>query len=240
MEKSLIDKRKEDISYNLSVIRERIQKAAELSGRKADDITLLGVTKTVAPELINHAVSLGVNRIGENKVQEYMSKYDSLDLEHCTVDIIGHLQTNKVKYIIGKVKMIQSVDSIKLANEISSRSLAENIVTDVLVEVNIGKEEAKSGIDAEKCQELIYEISELKGISLKGLMTIPPICDRIEDTREFFYNMHKLFIDIKGKKIDNIDMQYLSMGMSSDYYEAVLEGANIVRVGTSLFGPRIY
>lgn len=237
-EKLSIEQRKADVQYNLAHIRERISKAAALSGRSPEDITLLAVTKTVPAELINYAISLGVNKIGENRVQEFLSKEPELDLSDCGVHIIGHLQTNKVKYIIGKTEMIESVDSVRLATEISRLSLAAGIVTNVLVEVNIGGEESKSGVEPEKTADFIKEISKLRGISVKGLMTIPPICDIISKSEEFFCNMNKLFVDIAGQNIDNVDMKHLSMGMSADYYEAVRHGATIVRVGTALFGSR--
>ena len=233
------EERKRDIEYNLAHIRERIARAAEEVGRRAEDITLLAVTKTVPAELINHAISLGVTAIGENRVQEYLSKQEELETQNCEVHIIGHLQTNKVKYIVDKVDMIQSVDSVRLASEISRLAIAAGRVIDVLVEVNIGGEESKSGVKPEKTAEFIEEISKFNGISVKGLMTIPPICDIIGKTEEFFCAMNQLFIDIAAKKIDNVDMKHLSMGMSSDYYEAVKHGATIVRVGTSLFGKRV-
>ena len=151
---------------------------------------------------------------------------------------IGHLQTNKVKKIVGNVNMIQSVDSIKLASEISKASVYKSIVTDILIEVNIGNEENKSGIVLENLEELIYEISNFKGISVKGLMTIPPVCKEICEIRKYFSKMYKIFIDIKNKRLDNINMNILSMGMSDDYYEAILEGASMVRIGSSLFGKR--
>ncbi|MBQ3692097.1 MAG: YggS family pyridoxal phosphate-dependent enzyme [Clostridia bacterium] len=240
MEKSSIERCKTDVEENLREIRENIAQSAVSSGRNPDEITLLAVTKTVPPWLINHAISLGVNMIGENRVQEFLSKEDELNLENCGVHIIGHLQTNKVKYIAGKVQMIESVDSVRLASEISRLSLAAGVCTDVLIEVNIGGEESKSGVKPEQTLELIEEISKFKGISVKGLMTIPPICDIISRTEKYFSDMNKLFIDIGSKNIDNVDMKHLSMGMSADYREAIKHGATTVRVGTALFGSRKY
>ena len=214
--------------------------AAIKSGRKPEDIRFLAATKTVDAELINYAISLGLKFIGENKVQELISKYDNYDLDNSELHFIGHLQTNKVRQIVGKVSMIQSVDSVKLANEISKQSVKNGLVTDILVEVNIGKEENKSGVMPEELESLLIEISKLDGISVKGLMAIPPICENEQKIRGYFANMRNLFLDISTKKIDNIRMDILSMGMSGDYYEAILEGANLVRIGSSLFGARNY
>ena len=229
-----------EIEYNYRVIDERIAEAAQKAGMRREDITFLAATKTVEPALINHAISLGLDHIGENRVQELLSKYESYDLEHCSLQFIGHLQTNKVRQIVDKVDLIQSVDSLKLAKEVSAQSLKHGKTTDILVEVNIGREENKSGVFSENLEELLLQIAELEGVSVKGLMTIPPICDNKHKILEYFNNMHKLFLDISGKKLDNISMTILSMGMSADYYEAILEGANMVRVGSALFGARNY
>ena len=236
----MMEKTLNNIKYNYETIVENIAMAAIKSGRKPEDVTFLAATKTVAPELINYAVSLGLKYIGENKVQELLSKYENYDLDNCNLHFIGHLQTNKVRQIVGKVKMIQSVDSLKLATEISKQSIKNNLNTDILVEVNIGREENKSGVMPEKLEELLYKIAPLEGISVKGLMAIPPICESEQKIRGYFQNMRNLFLDISDKKIDNIKMGILSMGMSGDYQEAILEGANLVRIGSSLFGERIY
>lgn len=236
----MMEKLLNDVEYNYKYINERIAEAAHKVGKKREDITLLAATKTVAPEVINHAIALGLDHIGENKVQELLSKYDDYNLEKCSLQFIGHLQTNKVRQIVDKVDLIQSVDSVKLANEIAKQSLKHNKTTDILVEVNIGREENKSGVYPENLEELLFEISKIEGISVKGLMTIPPICDNKHKISKYFNNMHNIFIDISQKKLDNISMNILSMGMSADYYEAILEGANMVRVGSSLFGARNY
>lgn len=229
-----------DVEYNYKLINERIAEAAQKVGKSRDDITFLAATKTVEPEIINHAINLGLDHIGENKVQELLSKYDSYNLEKCSLQFIGHLQTNKVRQIVDKVDLIQSVDSVKLANEIAKQSIKLNKITDILVEVNIGREENKSGVYPENLEELLCEISKIEGISVKGLMTIPPICDNKHKISKYFNNMHNIFIDISQKKLDNISMTILSMGMSADYYEAIFEGANMVRIGSSLFGARDY
>ncbi len=229
-----------DVEYNYKLINERIAEAAQKVGKSREDITFLAATKTVEPEIINYAISLGLDHIGENKVQELLSKYESYNLEKCSLQFIGHLQTNKVRQIVDKVDLIQSVDSVKLANEIAKQSLKHNKTTDILVEVNIGREENKSGVYPENLEELLCEISKIEGISVKGLMTIPPACDNKHKISKYFNNMHNIFIDISSKKLDNISMTILSMGMSADYYEAILEGANMVRIGSSLFGARDY
>lgn len=230
----------QDVEFNYKQIEENICSAAQKAGKSRDDIIFLAATKTVEPVYINHAISCGLKYIGENRVQELLSKYDFYDLDNADLHFIGHLQSNKIRQIVGKVKLIQSVDSIKLAKEISRQSELKNVNTDILVEVNIGGEENKSGVEPEKLEELLCEISALNRVSVKGLMTIPPICDKKSDICKYFSRMNKLFIDIKGKKLDNVSMDFLSMGMSSDYQEAILEGANMVRVGSALFGPRIY
>lgn len=240
MEKSLVEQRFEDIEENLKEIRENIAQAALKSGRSASDVHLMAVTKTIEPIFINHAIDLGIDLIGENKVQELESKRENLHLENCDVHLIGHLQTNKVKKIVGRVSMIQSVDSLKLAQEIGKQSVSRGITTDILLEVNIGREESKTGFMPEQMEESLGEISGIDGIRVKGLMAIPPICETECEVRKFFSNMHQLFVDISAKKLDNIDMGILSMGMSGDYQPAILEGANLVRIGSSIFGARKY
>ncbi len=229
-----------DVEYNYKLINERIAEAAQKIGKTRDDITFLAATKTVDAPTINHAISLGLDHIGENRVQELLSKYDAYDLTNCSLQFIGHLQTNKVRQIVGKVDLIQSVDSLKLAKEIAAQSVKRNLTTNILVEVNIGREENKSGVFEENLEELLMQIAQIHGISVQGLMTIPPICDNKQKISEYFNKMHRLFIDISQKKLDNINMSILSMGMSDDYYEAILEGATMVRIGSALFGARNY
>lgn len=229
-----------DIEYNYKTICENIQNAAIKSGRDANDITFLAATKTVEPEFINFAISLGLDHIGENRVQELLLKYDQYNLTNTKLHMIGHLQTNKVRQIVDKVDMIESVDSFRLAKEISEQSMKRDLSTDILVEVNIGGEESKSGVSPDELEELLYQIASLKAVNVKGLMTIPPICENKQKICRYFENMRKLFIDISAKKIDNISMNVLSMGMSDDYQEAILEGATMVRIGSALFGARNY
>lgn len=240
MERLSVEQRFSDIDYNIQYIKERINEAAIRSGRDEKAVKLMAVTKTVEPVFINRAIENGIDLIGENKVQEFLGKKDFLKLENCSAHLIGHLQTNKVKQIVGQVDMIQSVDSVKLACEISKRSISAGIITPCLVEVNIGGEESKTGTDYSQVLEIIHEISEMANICIEGLMTIPPICDNNAELDKYFSKMHSLFIDIQAKKLDNVNMNILSMGMSSDYERAVLNGSTLVRVGTALFGHRIY
>ena len=240
MEILSLEERFENIEHNIRTIKEKIVSAAKEAGRNPDEIKLMAVTKTVEPVFINYAIDCGIDLIGENKVQEFLSKKPYLKLDNCKAHLIGHLQTNKVKQIISEVDMIQSVDSIKLAKEISKRAQALGSTIDCLIEVNIGDEESKTGLDMELLYETLNEVSLLPGIKVKGLMTIPPICEDEDTLSEYFSKMHEIFIDIKSKKLDNIDMCILSMGMSGDYETAVRNGSNLVRVGSAIFGPRIY
>ncbi len=239
MECLSVDERFRNIDYNIEFIRERIAQAAVKSSVRPEDIDFMAVTKTVEPIFINRALEKGINLIGENKVQELLSKKPFLKLDNCKSHLIGHLQTNKVKQIVGEVSMIESVDSFKLAAEISKRSLAAGVTTDCLIEVNIGGEQSKTGIPCEILDELLHQIIELPAMRVCGLMTIPPICDN-KDLIKYFSKMHKIFIDIKDKKLDNTDISILSMGMSGDYEQAILCGSNHVRIGSAIFGPRLY
>ncbi len=227
-----------DFDANFLEIKNNIAIAAEESGRKAEDIILLAATKTVETDRINYAISEGLEYIGENRVQEFLSKKDGL--LPCHRHFIGHLQTNKVKDIVPYVELIHSVDSVRLAKEISKQSVRFNKTTDILLEVNIGNEQSKSGFLREEVENAVREIAKLPNIHIKGLMAIPPICETAEDNRKYFSIMYKLFIDISTKKIDNSNMDFLSMGMSDDYEVAISEGANVVRIGSALFGKRVY
>ena len=176
----------DDVRRNYFEITENIARAAEKSGRKYEDITFLAATKTVEPKVINHAVSLGLRYIGENKVQELLSKYDEYDLKSCELQFIGHLQTNKVRQIIDKVSLIQSVDSVKLALEVARQAKLHSLTSNILVEVNIGREENKSGVLSEELEDLLGRISEMPNIKVRGLMTVPPICEKKTDVCKFF------------------------------------------------------
>lgn len=227
------------ICENLKQINEKITAAAEKSGRSREDILLLGVTKTIDTQRIKEMMECGIKSLGENKVQEIMDKYDVIGAE-AQWHLIGHLQTNKVKYIIDKVKLIHSVDSLKLAQEIDKRAKQHDLIMDILIEVNIGEEESKHGIKQEEAIDLCQKIARLDNIRIKGLMTVAPFVENPQENRDYFIQMRKLFVDIKNKNIDNIDMVYLSMGMTNDYEVAIEEGANIVRIGTGIFGKRNY
>ncbi|MBR2954175.1 MAG: YggS family pyridoxal phosphate-dependent enzyme [Clostridia bacterium] len=240
MEKSFLEKRKADIRYNLDVINEKIAESAIKSGRNPRDVQLMAVTKTVDPIFINYALDYGVNMIGENRVQEMIRKKPDLHLDNVQKHLIGHLQTNKAGQIVGEVDMIQSVDSLKIAKEIAKQSAKKGITTDVLLEINIGDEESKTGFSKSEFMENLYRIAEIPELKVKGLMTIPPICDNNTILCEFFENIYNIYVDIKAKKLDNINMNILSMGMSGDYEQAILCGSNLVRIGSSIFGPRIY
>ncbi len=229
----------EVFDQNFKEIKEKIAVAAERSGRKAEDITLLAAVKTVSPELINYALDNGIRVIGDNRVQELISKENDVK-KGVTKHFIGHLQTNKVKDVVGRVALIESVDSIRLAEMIGRQSQKIGTVTDILLEVNVGDEESKSGFSFNKVEENLYEIAKISGIRIKGFMAIPPICAQAEENVKYFSKMKQLFIDIKGKNIDNVSMEILSMGMSGDYEKAIECGATEVRIGTLLFGRRNY
>ena len=239
MEKSLSE-RMRIFDENYPRVLEEIARAAEQAGRRPEEITLLAATKTVPLEVINHAIDRGLSCMGENRVQELLDKYDGLHRDRCDVQFIGQLQTNKVKYLIGRVSCIQSVGSVKLAREISRLCLRENTTRKVLVEVNIGREESKGGVLPEALYECVDEIRTLPGIQVTGLMAIPPICENIAKLRGYFSAVRQSYVDIAAKKMDNVSMSCLSMGMSSDFAEAIACGATMVRVGSSLFGKREY
>lgn len=222
------------VDENLKLIRENVGEAAEKCGRKAEDIRIMAVTKTVAPEIVNHAIELGLDLLGENRVQEYLSKAEAYS--PAEVHFIGGLQTNKVKYIIESVSMIQSVDSLKLGTEIDRLAAKHGRVMDILCEVNIGGEESKGGVAPDKLRELIAQLAQLKNIRIKGLMTIPPP----SQSDVFLGRMQELYNDLRDNKIEGTDMQVLSMGMTHDYAEAVKYGSTLVRIGTGLFGARDY
>ena len=239
-EKLSTAQREKTIEDNLRFIEERISEAAEKSGRTRSDIRLMAVTKTVEPVFINHAIACGVDLIGENKVQEFLGKQPYLNLEGVEAHLIGHLQTNKVRQIVPHVSMIQSVDSLKLAKEIDKQCEKIGKTMDCLIEVNIAGEESKTGLPPEELEGLLEEMAQMAHVKVRGLMTIPPICEENEKLSAHFVKMHAMFVDIGRKNIDNISMQILSMGMSSDYALAIECGANLVRIGSSIFGPRLY
>lgn len=229
------------VGENLRRIRENISEICEKyrsDGRKVD---LMAVTKTVPPEVVNWIFDFGLELMGENRVQEYISKKDSYSKTTKSgtppkIHFIGHLQTNKVKYIIDDMDMIQSVDSLKLALEINRLAIAHNKVMDVLCEVNIGGEQSKSGVSPDELISLLEQLAPMEGIRVKGLMTIPPP----SDSDIFLGRTEELFNKIKDKNIEGIAMDELSMGMTHDYVDAVKHGSTIVRIGTGIFGARNY
>lgn len=238
------DSRMIAVEENLKLIRHRMGEAAIKSGRRPEDIELVAVTKTVPVEYINRSIELGVRHIGENRVQELASKFDSLLIpeEGLTVSIIGHLQTNKARKAVSMAHMVQSVDSEHLARELSRCAISLGKTLECLIEINIGEEESKSGIDLAGAEELAYITAEMPALKVSGLMVIPPFDENPDNTRVYFEKIHKLFIDIQSKNHDNsnIKMKYLSMGMSADYAQAIEEGSNMVRIGSSLYGARVY
>ena len=226
------------ISENLFEIRQKIKIAAQKSQRNEEDIHLIAVTKTYSADMINEAIDNGVTDIGENKVQEIVDKYDSV--KPVRWHLIGHLQTNKVKYIVDKVHMIHSVDSIKLMDEIERQAQKHNVVMNILIQVNISGEESKFGIAPDELEEMLEHAQTLKCVKVCGLMTILPKLDTEISLRLHFVNIKHIFIDILNKKYDNVCMKYLSMGMSGDYEIAIEEGSNMVRIGRAIFGERNY
>ena len=227
------------IRDNIAEIRERICAAAEKSGRSGSDVLLIAVTKLHAPDEINEAISCGVTDIGENKVQEIMDKYDRVD--PVSWHLIGHLQTNKVKYIIDKVGLIHSVDSLHLAKEIDKRAANAGRIMEILVQVNPEGEETKFGTSMEDAVKLVGDIaSECPNVAVKGLMCIAPLVDDPEEVRPVFRAVKGLFDRLAAEPPERTEMRYLSMGMSGDFEVAIEEGANIVRVGTAIFGNRNY
>ena len=227
------------IKEKIEIVQKRIEEACNRSGRDKKDVTLIAVSKTHPVEAIEEAYRNGCRDFGENKVQDLVDKYEQLPKD-IRWHLIGHLQTNKVKYIIDKVYLIHSVDSLHLAETINSEAIKHNLIVNIMIEVNIAKEESKFGVFAEDAKELIKEISKLSNVKVCGLMTIAPYVENSEENRQYFVNLKELFIDIARENIDNVTMNNLSMGMSGDYEIAVEEGATYIRVGTFIFGERDY
>lgn len=227
------------IKENLEEVEARITRACERSGRERSEVTLISVSKTKPVEMLQEAYDAGSRDFGENKPQEIREKYPQLPTD-IRWHMIGHLQRNKIKYIIDKVCMIHSVDSIRLAEAIDEEAKKHWIVMPVLIEVNVAEEESKFGVHLDEVESLIRQISELSNIQVQGLMTIAPFTENAEDNRIYFRKLRNLYVDIKDKNIDNVNMCNLSMGMTGDYEVAVEEGATMVRVGTGIFGARSY
>ena len=220
-------------------VRNRIWDTCKKVNRCPDEVTLIAVSKTKPIEMLQEAYDEGCRNFGENKVQELVDKYEVMPKD-IKWHMIGHLQRNKVKYIVDKVSMIHSVDSLRLAEEISKEALKKNVTVSVLIEVNVAGEETKFGVAPSEVEELLRQVAVLPGIVVKGLMTIAPFVDNPEDNRRYFAALKQLSVDITKKNIDNITMNVLSMGMTGDYTVAIEEGASFVRVGTGIFGERQY
>lgn len=227
------------LKENLAAVEAQIQKACETAGRNRQEVTLIAVSKTKPVEMLQEIYDAGIRDFGENKVQELTEKYEVMP-EDMKWHMIGHLQRNKVKYIVDKVELIHSVDSLRLAQEISKEAVKKNVTVSILIEVNIAGEETKFGLSKEEVYTLVEEAAKLPNICIKGLMTVaPPVADP-EENRPFFRKIKELSVDITNKNIDNVTMEILSMGMTNDYMVAIEEGATMVRVGTGIFGERDY
>ena len=227
------------LKENLANVEKNIEQACKNAGRSRDEVTLIAVSKTKPVEMLQEIYDENIRDFGENKVQELCSKMEQLPSD-IRWHMIGHLQRNKVKYIVGKVELIHSVDTYRLAEEINIQAKKQNVIVPILVEVNIAHEESKFGISAEDAILLVEEISKLENIRIKGLMTIAPYVENPEDNRLYFRKIKQLSVDITNKNIDNVFMEILSMGMTGDYMVAIEEGATMVRVGTGIFGERNY
>lgn len=223
----------------LQEVEKRIQAACDRAGRKREEVTLIAVSKTKPVETLQEAYDLGVRIFGENKVQELTAKYEALPKD-IHWHMIGHLQTNKVKYIIDKAELIHSVDSLKLAETIEKEAAKHDLIADILVEVNVAEEESKFGMKMEEVIPFVEKVSAFPHVRVRGLMTIAPFVEDPEENRSIFADLHKLYIDIKKKNHDNDTVSVLSMGMTNDYEVAIEEGATMVRVGTGIFGARNY
>jgi hypothetical protein len=226
-----------EIRENIENIRKRVAEAAVRSGRKPEDIKIIAVTKTIDAERVRQAVECGLTELGENRVQELCDKYELIDRK-CSWHLIGHLQTNKVKYIVDKVSLIHSLDRLELAKELQNRAQKQGRILEALIQVNIAEEESKFGMRKELVPDFIKTMAGYSNLKVKGLMTIAPLAENPEDIRWVFREAKKLLIDIKAENIDNIDMDYLSMGMSGDFEIAVEEGSTLLRIGTAIFGER--
>ena len=228
------------IAENIARIREEMTDAAIAAGRDPKEILLCAATKMNDAENVRQAIAAGVDCCGENRVQELTAKLAQDAYTGAPVHFIGHLQTNKVKQVVGKVDLIQSVDSDRLLSAISREAARQGVIQDILLEVNIGEEESKSGFRKEALPEILEKMADFPNVRVRGLMAIPPICENSTKNRKFFQEMCKLAVDISAKKYDNVWVDILSMGMSDDFSEAIACGSTMIRVGTAIFGKRIY
>ena len=228
------------IAENVAKILSDIEKAALAAGRDPKEITLCAATKMNDADRVRQAIAAGVRCCGENRVQELTAKLAVGAYEGADLHFIGHLQTNKVKQVVGKVSLIQSVDSVRLLQAIEKEAAKQGIVQDILLEINIGEEESKSGLQVEQVYEMLEMVANSACVRVKGLMAIPPVCQNPGDNDKFFEEMCNLSVDITAKKYDNVSMEVLSMGMSDDYADAIAHGSTMIRVGTAIFGARNY
>jgi PLP dependent protein len=229
-----------NIKENIDIILNRVEKAAKNSGRSIEDITVIAVSKTVGAEKAKQAIEGGLSNLGENRVQEFVNKYEQLSNMNIKWHMIGHLQKNKVKYIIDKAELIHSIENIDLANEVNKRAKQHEIMSKVLIELNIGEEDSKFGINAENVYDFIKEINQYENIMVMGLMTVAPYAENPEEVRWVFKKMKEIYDNISKMQLKNTDMKYLSMGMTNDFEIAIEEGSNMVRIGTAIFGSRNY
>lgn len=225
------------IKENLEEVREKIRQACQRSGRREEDVTLISVSKTKPVEMLKEAYEAGSRDFGENRVQEILEKYGQMP-EDVRWHMIGHLQKNKVRQVIDKAVLIHSVDTVELAEQIEKDAAKRDLTVDILLEVNVAEEESKFGFRTEEVEAAVMKIKELPHVRIKGLMTIAPFVSNSEDNREVFKKLYQLYVDIRSKNIDNVNMSVLSMGMTGDYEVAVEEGATMIRVGTGIFGAR--
>ena len=228
------------IAENVAAIRQELEKAALAAGRDPREIQLCAATKMNDAEAVRQAIAAGVDCCGENRVQELTQKLAQHAYDGAPVHFIGHLQTNKVKQVVGKVALIQSVDSLRLLCAIDAEARKQGIVQDILLEINIGQEESKSGFREEEILPLLEKIGDFPNICMKGLMAIPPISQNSGDNLKYFQKISHLSVDIKAKKYDNVTVKCLSMGMSGDYQDAIRCGSTMIRIGTAIFGARDY
>ena len=225
------------IKENLEEVREKIRQACQRSGRREEDVTLISVSKTKPVEMLKEAYEAGSRDFGENRVQEIMEKYGQMP-EDVRWHMIGHLQKNKVRQVIDKAVLIHSVDTVELAEQIEKDAAKRDLTVDILLEVNVAEEESKFGFRTEEVEAAVMKIKEFPHVHIKGLMTIAPFVSNSEDNREVFKKLYQVYVDIRSKNIDNVNMSVLSMGMTGDYEVAVEEGATMIRVGTGIFGAR--
>ncbi len=236
----MTEQEKSELRDHIKAVQERIARAAEHAGRDPKEITLVAASKMNDAEHVRAAIDAGISVCGENRVQELLEKYEQHAYDGADLQFIGTLQTNKVKYLVGKVSLIQSVGSIRLGEAIAKEAAKHGLQQDILLEINIGREPAKSGLLIEELEEAIGLLRQKESLCIRGLMAIPPIADETSKNFGYFSEMHQVFVDILTKKYDNVNMDYLSMGMTNDFETAIACGANMVRIGTAIFGARPY